>query len=125
MIHVESTRPIMLSLPHLIIIFVVALIVFGPEKLPQLARDLGKIMAEFRRATGGLRFSLEENLRELEREVQARHTPAPQPPPQSVPANPPVQTPATAAELDAAPGAAAPVAEIPANTEKPADGHAA
>ena len=42
----------MLSIPHLIIIFVVALVVFGPEKLPELARNLGKVMAEFRRATG-------------------------------------------------------------------------
>ena len=102
----------MLSLPHLIIIFVVALIVFGPEKLPQLARDLGKALAEFRRATGGLRFSLEENLRELEREVQAKHAQTEQPPPQSVPASPPAE-----------PAAAA--AETPASTEKPADGHAA
>ena len=36
----------MLSIPHLIIIFVVALVVFGPEKLPELARNLGKVMAE-------------------------------------------------------------------------------
>ena len=39
----------MLSVPHLIIVFVVALVVFGPEKLPELARNAGKFMAEFRR----------------------------------------------------------------------------
>ncbi|MDE3110536.1 MAG: twin-arginine translocase TatA/TatE family subunit, partial [Acidobacteriota bacterium] len=38
-------------MPHLIIIFVVALIIFGPDKLPELARNLGKLMAEFRRTT--------------------------------------------------------------------------
>jgi sec-independent protein translocase protein TatB len=83
----------MLSIPHLIIIFVVALIVFGPEKLPELARNLGKVMAEFRRATGDLRSTFEDHLRDLEREAEerrigggaAREVPAP-PPPATVPA---------------------------------------
>ena len=61
----------MLSIPHLIIIFVVALVVFGPEKLPELARNFGKFMAEFRRATGDLRSTFDEHMRELERESQA------------------------------------------------------
>jgi TatA/E family protein of Tat protein translocase len=62
----------MLSIPHLIIIFVVALIVFGPEKLPELARNLGKVMAEFRRATGDLRSTFEGHMRDLEREADTR-----------------------------------------------------
>jgi sec-independent protein translocase protein TatB len=61
----------MLSVPHLIIIFVVALVVFGPEKLPELARNFGKIMAEFRRHTSDLRSTFDEHMRELERETQA------------------------------------------------------
>jgi TatA/E family protein of Tat protein translocase len=61
----------MLSIPHLIIIFIVALVVFGPQKFPELARNLGKIMAEFRRATGDLRSTFDEHMRELERESQA------------------------------------------------------
>ena len=60
----------MLSVPHLIIIFLVALVVFGPQKLPELARNLGKLMAEFRRATGDLRSTFDEQMRELERESQ-------------------------------------------------------
>jgi sec-independent protein translocase protein TatB len=59
----------MLSIPHLIVIFIVALIVFGPEKIPELARNLGKVMAEFRRATGDLRNTFETHLRDLEREA--------------------------------------------------------
>ena len=59
----------MLSIPHLIVIFVVALVIFGPEKIPELARNLGKVMAEFRRATGDLRNTFEGHLRELEREA--------------------------------------------------------
>jgi TatA/E family protein of Tat protein translocase len=62
----------MLSIPHLIIIFVVALVVFGPEKLPELARNLGKVMAEFRRATGDLRSTFEGHMRDLERETDTR-----------------------------------------------------
>jgi sec-independent protein translocase protein TatB len=62
----------MLSVPHLIIIFVVALVVFGPEKLPELARNLGKVMSEFRRATGDIRSTFEDHLRDLEREADER-----------------------------------------------------
>jgi TatA/E family protein of Tat protein translocase len=62
----------MLSIPHLIVIFVVALVVFGPEKLPELARNFGKVMAEFRRATGDLRTTFEGHLRDLEREAEIR-----------------------------------------------------
>jgi TatA/E family protein of Tat protein translocase len=67
-----SPRAKMLSIPHLIIIFVVALVVFGPEKLPELARNLGKVMAEFRRATGDLRSTFEGHMRDLEREADTR-----------------------------------------------------
>ncbi len=62
----------MLSIQHLIIIFVIALIVFGPEKLPELARNLGKVMAEFKRATADFRSTFEDHLRDLEREASER-----------------------------------------------------
>jgi TatA/E family protein of Tat protein translocase len=62
----------MFSVPHLIVIFVVALIVFGPEKLPELARNLGKFMAEFRRVTGEVRYTFDEHMREIERESAQR-----------------------------------------------------
>jgi len=71
----------MLSIPHLIIIFVVALVVFGPEKLPELARTLGKVMGEFRRATGDLRSTFEDHLRDLEREADMRRIASPKPAP--------------------------------------------
>lgn len=73
----------MLSIPHLIIIFIVALVVFGPEKLPDLARTLGKVMGEFRRATGDLRSTFEDHMRDLEREADQRRiggAPKPAPP---------------------------------------------
>jgi sec-independent protein translocase protein TatB len=64
----------MFSIPHLVIIFVVVLVVFGPEKLPELARNLGKIMGEFRRATGELQHTFEDHLRDIERESSMRQT---------------------------------------------------
>ncbi len=60
----------LLSIPHLIIIFLVTLVVFGPQKLPELARQLGRALAEFRRATAELRGSFDEHMRELEREAR-------------------------------------------------------
>ena len=69
----------MLSIPHLMVIFVVALIIFGPEKLPELARNLGKVMAEFRRATGDLQSTFEGHLRDIEREADATRVAAANP----------------------------------------------
>jgi sec-independent protein translocase protein TatB len=62
----------MFSIPHIAVIFVVVLVVFGPEKLPELARNFGKIMGEFRRATGDLRSTFEGHMRDLERETDLR-----------------------------------------------------
>jgi Tat protein translocase TatB subunit len=62
----------MLSIPHLIIIFIVALIVLGPDKLPHVARTLGKIMAEFRRITGDFRVQMERELNDLDRQSRLR-----------------------------------------------------
>jgi len=44
-----------LGFPELVVILMVALIVLGPSKLPEVARQLGKAMAEFRRVTAGFR----------------------------------------------------------------------
>jgi TatA/E family protein of Tat protein translocase len=62
----------MLSLPHLVVLFVVALIIFGPQKLPELARMLGKATAEFRKMTNDFRYALEDEVRDLERQTRIR-----------------------------------------------------
>ncbi len=59
----------MLSMPHLIVIFIVVLVVFGPQKLPELARGLGKLMAEFRKASTDFKSAFEEEMREMERQA--------------------------------------------------------
>jgi TatA/E family protein of Tat protein translocase len=50
-------------MPELIIIFVIALIIFGPRKLPELGRSLGKSIAEFKKASNELKSTLEEEIR--------------------------------------------------------------
>lgn len=62
----------MLSLPHLVVLFIIALMVFGPQKLPELARMLGKATAEFRKMTSDFRYALEDEVRELERNTRIR-----------------------------------------------------
>ena len=55
----------------MIVLFVVVLVVFGPQKLPELARNLGKLMAEFRRASTDFKSAFEEEMREMERQTLA------------------------------------------------------
>jgi sec-independent protein translocase protein TatB len=60
----------MLSIPHMIVVFIVVLVVFGPQKLPELARGLGKLMAEFRKASFDFKTAFEEEMRDLERQAR-------------------------------------------------------
>ena len=59
---------------ELVVILVIALIVFGPRKLPELGRSLGKSLGEFKRASNDLRNTLEE---EIHVEEQSRPAPVP------------------------------------------------
>jgi sec-independent protein translocase protein TatB len=65
----------MLSPSHLIIVFLVALLVFGPEKLPELARTLSKAMGEFHRLTGDFQETLQRGMRQLEQETNRQEPP--------------------------------------------------
>jgi sec-independent protein translocase protein TatA len=66
-----------IGMQELIIIFVIALIIFGPRKLPELGKSLGKSIAEFKRASNELRNTLEDEIRV---EEQKQPTPAHQAP---------------------------------------------
>jgi sec-independent protein translocase protein TatA len=52
-----------IGMPELIVIMVIALIIFGPRKLPELGRSLGKSLGEFKRASNELRNTLDEEIR--------------------------------------------------------------
>jgi sec-independent protein translocase protein TatB len=60
-----------IGMPELIVILVIALVVIGPKKLPDLAKALGKGMAEFRKATQGIKDSLdvEEEFNEVKEDL--------------------------------------------------------
>ena len=79
-----------LGMSELIIILVIALIIFGPRKLPELGRSLGKSIGEFKRASNELRSTIEE-------EIHAEETKAVQPPPAAA-APAPAPTPAPPAD---------------------------
>lgn len=90
-----------IGVPELIIILTIALIIFGPRKLPELGRSLGKSLAEFKRASNELRATLDEEIRvDEQRELEARRqaaaaTAASTPVATAVPAPPPApETPA-------------------------------
>lgn len=53
-------------------IFILALLLFGPKKLPELARQLGKLMAEFRRASNEFRMQMDEELRVADQAEQQK-----------------------------------------------------
>jgi TatA/E family protein of Tat protein translocase len=59
-----------IGLPELIIILIVALIVFGPKKLPDLAKSLGKGMAEFKKATDDFKSTIQSDVSSIENEVR-------------------------------------------------------
>jgi sec-independent protein translocase protein TatA len=60
-----------LGVGEIAIIFIVALVLFGPRKLPELGRTIGKAMTEFRRASNDLKATFEREMHSLERENQS------------------------------------------------------
>ena len=67
-----------IGMPELIIILVIALIIFGPRKLPELGKSLGKSINEFKRASADLQNTLEQEIK-LEEQKTAAPPPAAQP----------------------------------------------
>ena len=67
-----------IGMPELVIILVIALIIFGPRKLPELGRSLGKSIGEFKKASNELRNTLDEEIRAEERKDQQVKTDAEQ-----------------------------------------------
>jgi len=97
--------------PELLLILVIALIVFGPRKLPEMGRSLGKMMLEFRRASNEFKRTVED---EVDAEQARERAQAAAPAPAATLAAPPAGgAPAAGAAESSAEAAPAPVAPAP------------
>lgn len=95
-----------IGVQELVVILVVALLVFGPSRLPELARALGRSLAEFRRASSDLRQSLLEATEEARIEPpKPKPTAAEEKPREGAPASVPDAEPARNEAKQAAPAA--------------------
>ena len=71
-----------IGMPELVVIMFLALLIFGPRKLPELGRSLGRSLGEFKRASNELRNTLDEEIRiEEQRSAERQRTPESQPSP--------------------------------------------
>ena len=64
-----------LGMPEMIFIFLLALVIFGPRKLPELGRQLGKALAEFKKASNEFKSQLETEMLNIELEERAKQAP--------------------------------------------------
>jgi sec-independent protein translocase protein TatA len=88
-----------IGMPELIIILVIALIIFGPRKLPELGKSLGRSINEFKKASNELRSTLEDEIRvEEQRDRASAATPATPPAATPPPADATTVSRATCAE---------------------------
>ena len=95
-----------LGLPELLMIFIVALIVFGPRKLPEIGKTLGKALGEFKKASEDLKNTIEREVHVEELKDLKNVTLMP----------PPQDTTVSRAEPAAIASAEAPPAPVPAPT---------
>ena len=75
-----------LGMPEMIFIFLLALVLFGPKKLPELGRQLGKALAEFKKASNEFKSQLEMEMMNIELEERSKRVPPPEPEPKILPA---------------------------------------
>lgn len=61
-----------LGLPEIIVIFVIALVVFGPKKLPDLGKSIGRAMAEFKKASEDFQESVRSEMKDVEKTVDVK-----------------------------------------------------
>lgn len=93
-----------------IFLFFLALLIFGPKKLPEIARQVGKALAEFRRASNEFKVQLQSEISQLEMESQQQILPRAEPPAGSVATLPSAETtieaaPEKSSEMKVAPDA--------------------
>src|SRR5438270_10412376 len=77
-----------LGFPEMMFIFILALILFGPKKLPEIGRQIGKGLAEFKRASREFQSQIEDEVRKLELDADIKNTIAPISLTNTIPAQP-------------------------------------
>ncbi len=93
-----------LGFPEMIFIFFVALVIFGPKKLPEIGRQIGKALNEFKRASNEFKSQLEAEISQIDLENKREILPPSQPPVGSVAALPePVTSLETKSEISSEP----------------------
>lgn len=80
-----------IGMPELIIILVIALIIFGPRKLPELGKSLGRSLNEFKKASTDLQNTLEQEIK-IEEQKEAAAKPEQTAPPHTVTPGPGSET---------------------------------
>jgi sec-independent protein translocase protein TatB len=119
-LHIELAS---LGMADTLILMVLALVVFGPRRLPQIGRQIGKLMYEFRKASNDFKFQMEEELRLSEeadrrkKEEAERQRVAALAAPVLPPGDVPSETPAPSIEAQADIGAVEPIAASPSAGE--------
>ena len=122
-----------LGMGEIAVIFIIALLVFGPRKLPELGKSLGKGLREFKKATNELKSTWDDQIRDIDREVSSATKGVRdvgreiensiKGPPPAAPASPkttdPVTESASAAALPGNPPADSPVQAEEKSSEKP------
>ena len=78
-----------IGMPELMVIFVIALLVFGPKELPKIGKTIGKAMAELRRASEDLKEGIQREIDLSERESEGSGSPSPEAVTATVPADSP------------------------------------
>jgi TatA/E family protein of Tat protein translocase len=81
-----------LGFPEMMFIFILALILFGPKKLPEIGRQIGKGLAEFKRASREFQSQIEDEVRKLEVEADLKNAIGPISLTETVSAQPPALT---------------------------------
>jgi sec-independent protein translocase protein TatB len=106
-----------------IFLFLLALIIFGPKKLPEIARQVGKALNEFRRASNEFKAQIESEISQLEMEHHQQILPPSQPPQGAVAALPltlePEVSPNPCLEPGFDPGSETPASEHPVMVKAP------
>jgi sec-independent protein translocase protein TatB len=82
--HAPRIQTASIGIPDTLFLMLLALVVFGPRRLPEIGRQIGKLMYEFRKVSNDFKFQMEEELRASEeadrlKKVQAAYTAPPQP----------------------------------------------